>query len=316
LTITPGDTILTVDITPPSDNSVVDGYRWQYKRNSDGISVGEGKCGDESLSAWVNISSTQFVVSGLQNYALYTVYVESVNSVGDSGSTSLASSPFPAPSPPTFTWTPADSQVNVTITPPTDQSVVTGYRWQLDGASSWNSITATSFSVTGLVTGTAYTLNVESVNSVGNSSVVQDVVTPSTVPSAPTLDSLTTDSGTLTVNFTLNGNGGSSITNISYNLGSGDVLANVTSSPFTITGLTNNTVNSISIKAVNVNGSSIASNSKSKIVTGKIGKPGVYLVQRTASGYTLRIDWDDSQVVEPAELFKVYKGSSLFADVQ
>jgi hypothetical protein len=80
--------------------------------------------------------------------------------------------------------------------------------------------------------------------------------------------------------------------------------------------LTNNTVQNVIIKAVNAIGSSLSSNPKSITVTGKIGKPTVSLVERSATGYTLHISWDDSQVVEPAELFKVYKGSDLFGSIQ
>ena len=82
-------------------------------------------------------------------------------------------------------------------------------------------------------------------------------------PSAPTISSVTAANGSLTVAFTAGAAGGSAITNYKYSIdGTNYVALNpaATTSPFTISGLTNGTSYSVSIKAVNEIGDSVASN--------------------------------------------------------
>ena len=82
-------------------------------------------------------------------------------------------------------------------------------------------------------------------------------------PTAPTISSVIAANGSLTVAFTAGTDGGSPITNYKYSIdGTNYVALNpaATTSPFTISGLTNGTSYSVSIKAVNEIGDSIASN--------------------------------------------------------
>jgi titin len=83
-----------------------------------------------------------------------------------------------------------------------------------------------------------------------------------TSPAAPTISSVTAANGSLAVSFTAGSDGGSPITNYKYSIdGTNYVVLNpaTTASPFTINGLTNGTTYSVSIKAVNGIGDSIAS---------------------------------------------------------
>ena len=83
-----------------------------------------------------------------------------------------------------------------------------------------------------------------------------------TVPAAPTISSIITGNGTLTVFFTPGADGGSPITNYKYSTDGTTYTAldpATTTSPFTISGLTNGTTYSVSIKAVNSAGDSPAS---------------------------------------------------------
>ncbi|MEI6200179.1 MAG: fibronectin type III domain-containing protein, partial [Actinomycetota bacterium] len=84
-----------------------------------------------------------------------------------------------------------------------------------------------------------------------------------TSPTAPTISSVTSANGSLTVVFTPGTDGGSAITNYKYSVdGTNYVALNpvTTASPFTISGLTNGTAYSVTIKAMNAIGDSPASN--------------------------------------------------------
>ena len=82
-------------------------------------------------------------------------------------------------------------------------------------------------------------------------------------PSAPTINSITSGDSSLTVSFTAAADGGSPITNYKYSTDGVTYSAlnpATTTSPLTISGLTNGKTYSVSIKAVNGLGDSVASN--------------------------------------------------------
>jgi LPXTG-motif cell wall-anchored protein len=84
-----------------------------------------------------------------------------------------------------------------------------------------------------------------------------------TVPVAPTITSVVGTNGSLSVSFASSADGGSPITNYKYSIDGTNYIAlnpATTSSPFSISGLTNATTYSVTIKAVNVFGDSLNSN--------------------------------------------------------
>jgi LPXTG-motif cell wall-anchored protein len=84
-----------------------------------------------------------------------------------------------------------------------------------------------------------------------------------TVPVAPTITSVVGTNGSLSVTFASGADGGSPITNYKYSIdGTNYIALNpvATSSPFIISGLTNATIYSVTIKAVNIVGDSLNSN--------------------------------------------------------
>jgi hypothetical protein len=86
------------------------------------------------------------------------------------------------------------------------------------------------------------------------------------VPTAPTITSISGGDGTLAVNFSAGSDGGSPISNYKYSTDGTNYVAlspPSTSNPLTITGLSNGTTYSVTIKAVNSVGDSLASNSGS-----------------------------------------------------
>ena len=78
-------------------------------------------------------------------------------------------------------------------------------------------------------------------------------------PSAPTIDSITATSGQLAIFFTAGGSNGSAITNYEYSTNNGGAWTTrsptATTSPLTITGLSNGTGYAIRLRAINAAGS-------------------------------------------------------------
>jgi hypothetical protein len=108
------------------------------------------------------------------------------------------------------------------------------------------------------LTGTIY-------NSYGTSVASPSVTTAlTTVPAAPTIGTATDSatSGTLSLTFTAGNNGGKSITNYKYSTDGTNYTAfspAQTTSPLTVSGLTNGVSTTVRLKAVNANGDSAAS---------------------------------------------------------
>ena len=174
------------------------------------------------------------------------------------------------PSAPTsLSATAGDGQATISFTPGSDGgSAITNYKYSTDGTN-YTALSPTDSSspvtISGLTNGTSYTIYLKAVNANGDSSASSSVtVTPSTTPSAPTSLSATAGDEQATINFTPGSNGGSAITNYKYSTDGTNYTAlspTDSSSPVTISGLTNGTSYTIYLKAVNANGDSAASSS-------------------------------------------------------
>ena len=121
------------------------------------------------------------------------------------------------------------------------------------------------FNATGLTNGTQYTFTVQTLDS-GDciTKTAQASATPRTVPGAPTDIAATAGNGQATVSFNAPAdNGGSAITEYIVTTSPGGISAKGTSSPITISGLTNGMTYTFTVKSVNAAGngeSSPASN--------------------------------------------------------
>jgi hypothetical protein len=122
--------------------------------------------------------------------------------------------------------------------------------------------------VTGLTNGVAYTFTVVATNSAGSSesSDPSSPVTPSTVPGAPTDVSATAGNAQAAVSFTAPANnGGAAITSYTVTSSPGGFTATGSSSPITVTGLTNGVAYTFTVIATNTNGSSSSSASSGAV---------------------------------------------------
>lgn len=176
-----------------------------------------------------------------------------------------------APDAPTaVSGTPADGAVGVAWLAPlsTGGSAISDYVVQYATAGSspdWQTFAdgtsaAKSARVTGLTNGTAYQFRIAAVNSFGQSvfSAASGSVTPSAVPGAPTLTSLTPSDSTISVAFTA-GTSDAPITGYQYRITGGDWVSVGTSSPFSISGLANGTSYSVLLRAMNSVGTGASS---------------------------------------------------------
>ena len=177
---------------------------------------------------------------------------------------------------------------------PTDNggSVITNYAYSIDGENytDFSQVDTTSpVTITGLSVGTSYTVYLKAKNANGlGAASGSATATTKRVPTAPTGLSATSTSSSISVSFTQGADGGSVITNYSYSTDGEnytDFSPVDTTSPVTITSLTNGESYTIYLKAKNASGYSAAS----LAVTGTPNPPGdmirTALTRPTQSSY-------------------------------
>ena len=220
----------------------------------------------ETVGEWNDLPLTYSGVKGfLVEYSGF--------SAPESAQASASTTAIAAPAAPTINSITAGSRsLTVNVTPGSNGgSAVTNFQYSTDGGSSFvafdpevtsGPLTITSQSTTGrpaLENNTAYSVRIKAVNIAG-ASIQSDPTsaTPvATKPAAPVITSVTAGNQSLAVAFSISDNGGEEIDELEYQLNGGSFTAFAgTTSPATITGLTNGTSYTVVIKASNSVGTS------------------------------------------------------------
>jgi len=238
-------------------------------------------------------------LTGLVNGTSYTVLLKSFNLAGLSNA-SFASNgfiPYTVPSAPTITNIVASAnQATVYVSPGNSNgSAITKYSYSYNGGAYVSTTDATQiFTIPGLTNGTTYYVTVKSENSAGlsaESTTYTDVI-PYTMPDAPTITSVSVGNGTATVNITNGNNNGRTITQYQYTYTSGSTSITLTTSTstsqlssFIITGLTNWSTYTVTVKAINIAGMSVASATSSSFMPYNI--PGAPVISSVVPGNAL-----------------------------
>lgn len=229
-------------------------------------------------------TATEATIGGLTNGTTYYVRVAAVNGAGTGARTSpVVATPYTTPNAPAIALAPADGALTVAITPGFDGgSARTGFEYRIGASGPWQPTgsSSTTFTIAGLANGTAYDVEVRSINAAGASPASSAVSgTPRTTPAAPAISAVALDTGGVSVSFTLGADGGSALTNVQYSIDGGSTWITPSpasvASPLTITGLTGGQTYPVRLRAVNAAGTSTASNISTVTAKGTPDAPSI-----------------------------------------
>ena len=268
---------------------------------------------------WVSgvCCTTPLVINGLTNGTSYSIDVRIANGDGWSPiSTGLVATPASTPSAPVISSASkptSGGQLSVAFSAGADNgSTITGYEFSVNSGSTWFSRTdgggtSSPLMISSLVNGTTYQVKLRAVNGQGigaPSSAVSAV--PATTPGSPTLKLEPSDSQLAMVFVSPTVNGGAAVTNYEFSLDGGVnwVTRSPASvkSPWSIIGLTNGVSYSISLRAVNVQGSGTASTSVSGTPASLPSEPSISAISKPVSGQSLDVEFTPPSSNGGAEL--------------
>lgn len=168
-----------------------------------------------------------------------------------------------------------NGRASISFTQPTTAGVSTSYTaiaTPVSGGSTFTGTAALSpVVVTGLLSNTSYTYTITGANSYGQTITTSSAsVLSTTVPQAPTSVSGTTANTSSSVSVTAGATGGSAITSFTVTpyiagVAQTGLIASNSSSPVSVTGLTNGTAYTFTATATNANGASAASSASGSV---------------------------------------------------
>jgi hypothetical protein len=250
--------------------SIIEYNTYKSSRDSDYVSTISTFSGKDSGYSTKLLAIDEYIITTLKTYevdapnGIYTytgVFQNMINLYPPTTSSSVPSAPA------ITAVTPGAGSVTVAFsTPNNGGATITGYTVTSSGGQTASGASSPII-VSGLTNGTSYTFTVVATNANGSSdaSTTSASVVPSTVPSAPTIITVTPGSDIVTVAFSTPNNGGATITGYTVT-SSGGQTASGASSPIIVSGLTSGLSYTFTIVANNVNGSSVTSSTSTSVV--------------------------------------------------
>jgi cellulose 1,4-beta-cellobiosidase len=254
-------------------------------------------------------ATTSYSVTGLSAATTYSFTVKAKDAAGNVSSSSSAVSvttanggtnDTTAPSVPTGLTAGTTTQTSVPLswtasTDNTGGSGVAGYE-VLRGSTVVGTTTSTSYTVTGLTAGTAYSFSVRAKDVAGNTSAASSAVsattqpgtvTDTTAPSVPgslTAGTTTSSSVPLSWSASTDNSGGSGLAGYQVFQGS-TLVATVTTTSYTVTGLSADTAYTFTVKAVDNAGNASAASTAVTATTKTATTTGACKVTYTANSW-------------------------------
>lgn len=260
-----GDKTLSVNFNPPGSDG--HGTISTYQYSTDGGGTWKARASGTTASPLV-IGTVSGSSSVLTNGSSYSVKIRAVNASGTgAASDPLSAVPGQASAPSITDIAPSDKQLSVAFNPPSNNggATLTTYQYSTDGGSTWKTrdtgtilspltITTESDTSSALTNGTSYNIELRAVNGLTTALVSTPVAaTPAVAPGAPSITSVTAGDGSLAVDFDApNPDGDPPTQGYEYTTNGTDWhAASQTTSPITISGLTNGTTYHVQLRALN-----------------------------------------------------------------
>ena len=258
LDVEPGNNSAVITFTPGSNNgSAITNYSYSLDGGATFTPFSPSQ------------TSSPVTISGLTNGTLYSIQLEATNARGTGPPTATYNLIAGAPTAPTnLVATSGNTTVSIAFTASDGNGhAVTNYAYSLNGGMTFipfsPSQTSSPVTISGLTNGTVYNIKLEGINTYGAGAASAQVTITPGIPAPPTSLSGTPGDTTATISFTPGANNGSAITNYQYSVDGGSTFTafspTQSTSPVTISGLTDGVSYSIKLKAVNANGISTAS---------------------------------------------------------
>jgi hypothetical protein len=222
-----------------------------------GAAIGQYRVTASPGGAWATGPAGPITVPGLLNGRSYTFTVTATNAVGTSAPSAPSNAVVPSalPGAPTGVSASAgDQRATVSFTAPanTGGTAITSYQVTASPSGATATGSGSPIVVPGLTNGTSYTFTVTATNPAGTgpASAPSNAITPAALPSPPLLVTAEPRDGKALVSFHAPlSDGGSPVTSYTVTASPGGATASGSSSPITVTGLTNGTTYTFTVTA-------------------------------------------------------------------